>query len=143
MKNLLIITSFFSASAFSNMYTFCEEPHFFFSDPKESVLIKFDLDKHEAVQTFLGPKGFELYEYKSDDFINDSGYFSWGDGMFILSAEFGRYSSSAFLRIEQQPYLPAGQKFCEIIDLNEYKETKKKLEDYSAKVNMNRKKFER
>ena len=143
MKNLLVITSFFSVSAFSNMYTLCEESHFFFSDLKKSVLIKFDLDRNEAVQIFLSPRGFELYELISDDFINDSGIFSWEDGSFSISTNGRYYSSPSFLFQQQNSHLPFGLKYCEIIDLNEYKETKKKLEDYSAKVNKNRKKFER
>ena len=46
MKNLLVITLFFSTTAFTNINLICDKPYYFFPDLEKRVVLSFDTTKN-------------------------------------------------------------------------------------------------
>ena len=137
MKNLLVITLFFSTTAFTNINLICDKPYYFFPDLEKRVLLSFDSTENIVSRISLSNNLMVVLDRK-DSYEETYDYYKFGylQGEFVFLYTVNR-STLEFI----DSWIPSSPKFykCKKVDDIKYKNARKGLVEYRDKIRDKRK----
>ena len=137
MKNLLVITLFFSTTAFTNINLICDKPYYFFPDLEKRVLLSFDSTENIVSRISLS-NNLNVVLDRKDSYEETYDYYKFGylQGEFVFLYTVNR-STLEFI----DSWIPSSPKFykCKKVDDIKYKNARKGLVEYRDKIRDKRK----
>ena len=121
MKYLISILILFSSLSYSSIYFICEEPHIFYPELKERLLIEIYPPKHmysegAARMRYLSDDAIILSEKVYDDLTSNDREYSWLNSRYKLNRTTGLLNNNRECQtVKKLQYLKALQ---ELIDIN-------------------------